>query len=167
MGGSPYTHTGGEAMNTENLEELRRALIKGKIPAHLQPSVRNTGYLERVHWCRGADIGFRSRQGEVDDLKQSKDMGDQCLDMIRELLATELDMTHVPPYCYPEAIATVVGKRTQAMREQNDDLKGMIALLVASLKRFGSYDPDEIDKAAGDAMEYIAQAEAMIKGEKE
>lgn len=46
-----------------------------------------------------------------------------------------------------------------------DDLKGMMALLVASLKktRYNALDIDE-RKSAEEAQEFIAQAEAMLKG---
>lgn len=101
------------------LEELRKALESGGIPSHLQPSVRNSGYSERMFWCKGAEAGFVCRQPEI------------------------------------------------------DDLKGMIALLVASLKRVSSkYGHDEDGMPSDwsawvEAREFIAEAEAMVKGEKE
>lgn len=54
---------------TEELKKLREALAVGKIPAELQPDPCNYGLSERHQWCEGALLGYRSRDGEVTQLK--------------------------------------------------------------------------------------------------
>lgn len=66
--------------------------------------------------------------------------------------------------------ATEIKEMQKEYQEEIGDLKGMMALLVASLKRVSSkYGHDEEGvpsdwSAWVEAWEFIAQAEAMLKG---
>lgn len=66
--------------------------------------------------------------------------------------------------------ATEIEEMQKEYQEEIDDLKGMIALLVASLKRVSSKYGHNEDGSPSDwnpwveAREFIAQAEATLKG---
>jgi multidrug efflux pump subunit AcrA (membrane-fusion protein) len=76
----------------------------------------------QVKWHKGCeghcDEELEQVKAELANTKESAWMANGCLDMVRELLATELDMEHTPPMMYPEAIAAVVGKRTAKLETE-------------------------------------------------
>lgn len=155
-----------EQVDNDQLEYIRVDLYES-LQAELQAAKANENY----GWdsCREAtkanDAEYKLRlsiqkdlaatKAELQQAQESRAMADQCLEMIRELLATKLDMTHTPPMMYPEAIAALVAMELQQAREALKQVSTALPVLRTTLSVAGC---PEGARRASEMMETVREA---------
>jgi hypothetical protein len=101
---------------------------------HDQCTIKLAAFDGKLRMCWEWEIA--TLRAEVEELKEEVAMGDQCLQMIRELLsAIDRDSPSTPPMMFPEWIASVMAKKETALRAE-------VAALKEALRTYGDHPED-------------------------